>query len=90
MKYTIENLTKRRVSFSCNSGRAFHLPPKYALEFPSTEIENNTSIEKLRKSRILSISQTGLSADKQKTTSGGRPKSSSSKNPGKDKKEKNE
>ena len=90
MKYTIENLTKRRVSFLCNSGRTCHLPPKYALDFLSTEIENNASIEKLRKNYILSISQTGPTAGKQKASGGGKAKSSSGKSQDKDKKEKDE
>ena len=55
MNYTIKNLTRRPVSILCNSGKTYHLPPKYAHELSGIEIDNNSFIEKLKSRGILLV-----------------------------------
>lgn len=55
MNYTIKNLTRRPVSILCNSGKSYHLPPKYVYEMNGIEIENNPLIEKLKSRGILNV-----------------------------------
>lgn len=55
MKYIMKNLTRRPVSVLCNSGKSYHLPPKYAYEIAAIEFEDNIFIKKLLSRKVVSI-----------------------------------
>lgn len=55
MRYIVRNLTRRPVSILCNSGRSYHLPPKYAHELAGIEIEGNALIKKLSGRKVLDV-----------------------------------
>lgn len=55
MKYIVKNLTRRPVSILCNSGKSYHLPPKYEHELADIEIENNAFIGKLQSRNVLDV-----------------------------------
>ena len=65
MTYIVKNLTRRPVSIMCNSGKSYHLPPKYSHEIASIELENNDFVNKLKERKILDVS----SSRKSKTSS---------------------
>lgn len=65
MRYIVRNLTRRPVSILCNSGRSYHLPPKYAHELAGIEIENNALIRKLSGRKVLDVKP--LEAEKGKS-----------------------
>ena len=55
MKYVVKNLSRRPVSILCNSGKSYHLPPRYAHELAGIEIENNSYIKKLQNRKVIDI-----------------------------------
>lgn len=55
MKYVLKNLTRRPVSILCNSGKSYHIPPKFAHEVSAAEIENNSFVQKLVSRKVISI-----------------------------------
>jgi len=57
MKYVLKNLTRRPVSILCNSGKSYHLPPKFAYEISAAEIENNVFILKLQARKVIDIQE---------------------------------
>ena len=59
MRYIVKNLTRRPVSILCNSGKSYHLPPKYEHEVAGIEIENNSFIGKLRSRNVLDVKPLG-------------------------------
>ncbi len=60
MKQIVENITRRPVTIFCNSGKAYHLPPKYSGEFPSNEIKNNKMLDELVKKHVLVVKEAKL------------------------------
>lgn len=63
MRYIVRNLTRRPVSILCNSGKSYHLPPKYAHELAGIEIENNALIKKLSGKKVLDVRPAGEEKD---------------------------
>ena len=61
MNYLVKNLTRRPVSILCNSGKTYHLPPKYEHELAGIEIENNAFIKKLQSRQIVELKPAGAS-----------------------------
>jgi hypothetical protein len=55
MRYVVKNITRRPVSILCNSGRSYHLPPKYEHELADIEIDNNAFIKKLYDRKVLDV-----------------------------------
>ena len=55
MSYMVKNLTRRPVSILCNSGKSYHLPPKYEYELAGIEIEDNAFIGKLQSRNVLDV-----------------------------------
>lgn len=55
MKYIVKNLTRRPVSIQGNSGKSYHLPPKYEHELADIEIEDNAFIGKLQSRNVLDV-----------------------------------
>ena len=55
MRYIVKNLTRRPVSILCNSGKSYHLPPKYEYELDGIEIEDNAFIGKLQSRNVLDV-----------------------------------
>ena len=55
MRYVVKNITRRPVSILCNSGKSYHLPPKYEHELAGIEIDNNAFIRKLYDRKILDV-----------------------------------
>lgn len=51
----MKNITRRPVSILCNSGKSYHLPPKYEHELAGIEIDNNTFIKKLYDRKVLDV-----------------------------------
>lgn len=82
MKYSsVKNLTRRPVSILCNSGKSYHLPPKYEQELPVIEIENNAYIDKLKSRNVLAVKDLGEKSEAaeepvEKKKPGGEKKSS--------------
>lgn len=63
MRYIVRNLTRRPVSILCNSGKSYHLPPKYAHELASIEVDNNALVKKLCGRKILDVKPAGDGKD---------------------------
>lgn len=59
MRYIVRNLTRRPVSILCNSGKSYHLPPKYSHELAGIEIDNNALIKKLCGRKVLDVKPAG-------------------------------
>lgn len=55
MRYVVKNITRRPVSILCNSGKSYHLPPKYEHELAGVEIDNNVFIKKLYDRKVLEV-----------------------------------
>lgn len=55
MSYIVENLTRRPVTILCNSGKSYHLPPRFRKEFSQIEITNNKMVEKLKSRKVLAV-----------------------------------
>lgn len=68
MNYTIKNLTRRPVSILCNSGKTYHLPPKYTHELSGIEVDNNSFIEKLKSRSILLVTPKSNAKSKSEKT----------------------
>lgn len=57
MNYQLKNMTRRPISILCNSGKTYHLPPRYCLEVSRTEVDNNAFINKLRDRKVVDVSR---------------------------------
>ena len=55
MKCQLQNSMRRPVSFIGNTGRAYHLPPKFNIEMPMLEIKGNRFVDKLVAKGILKL-----------------------------------
>ena len=55
MNCIVENLTRRPVTILCNSGKSYHLPPRFSKELAPIEVANNPFVEKLAKRKVLKV-----------------------------------
>lgn len=53
MTQKVQNLSRRLVSFTGNSGQTWHLPPRTSLELPDFELSKNAMVEKLKSRRLI-------------------------------------
>jgi len=74
MKLRMKNLTRRPVSVLCNSGRSYHLPPKYEYEISANEIEGNPYINKLLGRKVVEITRLSEPEKTEKETVAKKPK----------------
>ena len=57
MNYIVENLTRRPVTLLGNSGKSYHLPPRYSLQLAAIELSGNAFVKKLEERCVVAVKE---------------------------------